>query len=86
MRTNPGKYLALAPADCRVHGSGLHEDSEKRRDRGQEQFGFLQLRYMGTENMVAALDCRRDLVNRLHDEDEVSVVSYDTQVEMASSS
>jgi Ca-activated chloride channel family protein len=32
--------------------------------------------------MVAALDCTRDLVNRLHDEDEVSVVSYDTQVEV----
>lgn len=37
---------------------------------------------MGTDNMVAALDCTRDLVNRLHDEDEVSVVSYDTQVEV----
>ena len=37
---------------------------------------------MGTDNMMAALDCTRDLVNRLHDEDEVSVVSYDTQVEV----
>ena len=37
---------------------------------------------MGTDNMVAALDCTRGLVNRLHDEDEVSVVSYDTQVEV----
>jgi Ca-activated chloride channel family protein len=37
---------------------------------------------MGTANMMAALDCTRDLVNRLHDEDEVSVVSYDTQVEV----
>ena len=35
---------------------------------------------MGDENMVAALDSTIDLVNRLHDEDEVSVVSYDTRV------
>ena len=27
---------------------------------------------MGTENMVAALDCRRYLVNRLHDEDKAN--------------
>ena len=35
---------------------------------------------MGDENMAAALDSTIDLVNRLHDEDEVSVVSYDTRV------
>ena len=38
---------------------------------------------MQGEKLVAAKQCTRELINRMHDEDEVSIVIYDTQVQVA---
>ena len=37
---------------------------------------------MSGEKLIAAKECTRELINRMHDDDEVSIVVYDTSVDV----